>query len=111
MKVTKTYQKYCTLCWDVYIICICNVLILSDYCVTIKNELPVTFASLGSEVAECSIFSRIIDLVTVNSAEWHLVNESYKFRIGAYNNWPSACNNWLRACNNWPSTWNDWLSA
>jgi hypothetical protein len=51
MKVTKTYQKNCALCLDVYIICICNVLILSDYCVTIKNELLATFASLGSEVA------------------------------------------------------------
>jgi hypothetical protein len=30
----------------VYIICICNVLNLSDYCVTIKNELLATFASL-----------------------------------------------------------------
>jgi hypothetical protein len=33
--------------------------LLSGYCVTIKNELPVTFASLGSEVAEWSILSRI----------------------------------------------------
>jgi hypothetical protein len=32
MKVMKTYRKDCALCWDVYIICICNVLILSDYC-------------------------------------------------------------------------------
>jgi tRNA splicing ligase len=56
MKVAKTYRKDCTLCWDVYIICICNALILSDYCVTIKNELHVTFASLESEVAECYVF-------------------------------------------------------
>jgi hypothetical protein len=27
MKVVRIYQKDCTLCWDVYIICICNVLI------------------------------------------------------------------------------------
>jgi hypothetical protein len=60
MKVMKTYRKYCALCWDVYIICICSVLILSNYCVTIKNELLATFGSLGSEVAECSILSRII---------------------------------------------------
>jgi hypothetical protein len=26
--------------------------LLYDYCVTIKNELPTTFASLGSEVAK-----------------------------------------------------------
>jgi hypothetical protein len=38
----------------------CNILILSDYCVTIKNELPAIFASLGIEVAECSILSEII---------------------------------------------------
>jgi hypothetical protein len=55
MKVTKTYRKDCALYWGVYIIC--NVLILSDYCVTIKNELPATFVSLGSEVAECSVLS------------------------------------------------------
>jgi hypothetical protein len=60
MKIAKTYRKDCALCWDGYIICIYNVLILSDYCVTIKNELPVTFASLESEVAECSVLSRII---------------------------------------------------
>jgi hypothetical protein len=46
------YQKDCALCWDVYIICICNVVILSDYCVTIKNKLPTTFVSLGTEVVE-----------------------------------------------------------
>jgi hypothetical protein len=46
MKVGKTYRKDCALCWDVYIICICNVLIISDYCVTIKNKLLATFASL-----------------------------------------------------------------
>jgi hypothetical protein len=60
MKVTKIYRKDCTLCWNIYIIYICNVLILSDYCVNIKNELPATFASLGSEVVECSVLSRII---------------------------------------------------
>jgi hypothetical protein len=38
--------------------------------VTIK-ELPAPFASLGSEVAECSILSGIIGRVFVNSAEWH----------------------------------------
>jgi hypothetical protein len=71
MRVTKTYQKDCTLCLDVYIICIYNVLILSDYCVTIKNELFATFASLGGggEVVEYSIFSEIIGRVTSNSAE------------------------------------------
>jgi hypothetical protein len=69
MKVMKSYHKDCSLCWDVYIICICNVLILFDYCVTIKNELPVTFTSLGIEVAECSILSRIIVQVHVNLAE------------------------------------------
>jgi hypothetical protein len=60
MKVVKTYLKDNTLCWDVYIICICNVLILSDYCVIIKNELPMAFVSLGSEVAKCSVLSGII---------------------------------------------------
>jgi hypothetical protein len=71
MKVMKSYRKDCSLCWDVYIICICNVLILYDYCVTIKNELPVTFTSLGIEVVECSILSRIIVQVHVNLAELH----------------------------------------
>jgi hypothetical protein len=71
MKVAKTCQKNCALCWDVYIICICKVHILSDYCVTIKNKLLVTFASLGSEVAECFILSGIIGRMTVNSAELH----------------------------------------
>jgi hypothetical protein len=71
MKVAKTYRKDYALCWDVYIICICSVLILSDYCVTIKNELPTTFAPLGSEVAECSVLSGIIGRVPVNSAELH----------------------------------------
>jgi hypothetical protein len=71
MKVAKTYQKDYALCWDVYIICICNVLILSDYCVTIKNELPVTFASLGIEVAKCSVLFGIIGRVPVNLAELH----------------------------------------
>jgi hypothetical protein len=85
MKVMKTYRKDCALYCDIYIICICNVLIISDYCVTIKNELPTTFVSLGSEVVECSVFSRIIGRVPVNSVEWYLVNESFKFRIGAYN--------------------------
>jgi hypothetical protein len=70
MNVAKTYREDCALSWDVYIICICNVLILSNYCVTIK-ELPAPFASLGSEVAECSILSGIIGQVFVNSAEWH----------------------------------------
>jgi hypothetical protein len=56
----KTYQKDCALCSDVYIICIGNVLILSDYCATIKNELSATFVSQGSEVVECSILSGII---------------------------------------------------
>jgi hypothetical protein len=60
IKVAKTYQKDYTLCLDIYIICICNVLVLSDYCVTIKNELPATFTTLGSEVAECYILSGII---------------------------------------------------
>jgi hypothetical protein len=69
MKVVKTYRKDCTLCWDVYIICIYNILILSDYCVTIKNELPMTFGSLGSEVVECFILSGIIGRVPVNSVE------------------------------------------
>jgi hypothetical protein len=70
-KVMKTYRKDCALCWDAYIIFICNVLILSDYCVTIKNELLATFVSLGSEVAECSILSGIIGRVPVNPAELH----------------------------------------
>jgi hypothetical protein len=60
IKVTKTYQKDYTLCLDIYIICICNVLVLSDYCVTIKNELPVTFTTLGSEVAKCYVLFGII---------------------------------------------------
>jgi hypothetical protein len=61
MKIAKIYQKDYALYWDVYIIC--NVLILSNYCVTIKNELPMTFVSLGSEVAECSILSGRISRV------------------------------------------------
>jgi hypothetical protein len=89
MKLTKTYWKDWTLCWNVYIICIYNVLILPDYFVTIKNELPATFASLGSEVDKHSVFSGIIGQVSMNSVEWHLVNESCKFRIGACNHWPS----------------------
>jgi hypothetical protein len=68
MKVTKTYRKDCALYWDVYIIC--NVLILSDYCVTINNELPTTFVSLVSEVIECSILSGRIGRVLVNSVVW-----------------------------------------
>jgi hypothetical protein len=71
MKVTKIYQKDCALCWDVYIICICNVLILFDYCVTMKNDLPVTFALLRSEFAECFVLSVIIGLASMNSAELH----------------------------------------
>jgi hypothetical protein len=71
MKVAKTYRKDCALCWDVYIICICNVLILFDYCVTIKNELPMTFVSLGIEVDECSVLFGIIGRVSMNSAELH----------------------------------------
>jgi hypothetical protein len=101
----KTYRKDCVLCWDVCIIYICNVLILSDYCVTIKNEFTAIFASLESEVAEYFIFSRIIDRVHVNSSKCHLVNESCKFRIGACNHWPSACNNWSSVWKNWPSAW------
>jgi hypothetical protein len=60
MKVVKTYRNDCALCWDVYIIYICNVLILSDYCVSIKNELPATFGSLEIEVTECSVLPGII---------------------------------------------------
>jgi hypothetical protein len=71
MKVTKIYRKDCALCWDIYIIYICNVLILSDYCVTIKNELTATFASLGIEVPECSVLSEIIGRVIVSSIELH----------------------------------------
>jgi hypothetical protein len=59
MQVAQIYQKDCALCWDVYIIYVCNVLILSDYCVTMKNDLPVTFASLRSEFAECFVLSII----------------------------------------------------
>jgi hypothetical protein len=33
-------------------VCVAHAQLLSDYCVTIKNELLVTFASLGSEVVE-----------------------------------------------------------
>jgi hypothetical protein len=71
MKVVKTYRKDCALYWNVYITCICNILILSDYCVTIKNGLLMTFASLGSEVAECSVLFGIIGRVPVNSVELH----------------------------------------
>jgi hypothetical protein len=60
MKVTKIYRKDYALCWDIYIICVCNVLILYDYCVTMKNDLPMTFASLRSEFTECFILSVII---------------------------------------------------
>jgi hypothetical protein len=71
MKVAKIYRKDCALCWDVYIVCVCNVLILSDYCVTMKNDLPVTFASLRSEFAKCFVLSVIIGRVPMNSAELH----------------------------------------
>jgi hypothetical protein len=81
----------------------CNVLFLSNYCVTTTNELPATFASPRNEVVKCYVLFGIIDRVSVNSAELHKVNESYKFRIGASNHWPSACNNWPSACNNWLS--------
>jgi Ni/Fe-hydrogenase subunit HybB-like protein len=71
VKVVKTYQKDCALYWDLYIIYIYNVFILSDYCVIVKNELAATFTSLGIEVTECSVLSRIIDRVPVNSVELH----------------------------------------
>jgi hypothetical protein len=101
MKVVKTYQKDYALYWDVYIIC--NVLILYLInCVTTKNELIGMFVSLGSEVVEGSIFSGRIVRVPVNLVEWHQVNASCKFWIGAWNNCPSAWN-WLSDWNNWPS--------
>jgi hypothetical protein len=82
MKVVKTYQKDYALYWDVYIIC--NVLILYLInCVTTKNELIGMFVSLESEVVEGSILSGRIVRVTVNSVEWHQVNASCKFWIGA----------------------------
>jgi hypothetical protein len=56
MKVTKAYWKDCALCWDVYIICICNVLILSNYCVTIKNEVLATFASLEVKLSSALFY-------------------------------------------------------
>jgi hypothetical protein len=56
MKVTKTYRKDYTLCWNVYIICNVIILYLIN-CVTIKNELISMFVSLGSEVAEGSVLS------------------------------------------------------
>jgi hypothetical protein len=96
IKVVKTYQKDCALYWNVYIIC--NVIILFDYCVTIKNELIGMFVSLGSKVVECFVLSERIGRVPVNSAKWHQVNAPYKFGI-------SACNNCPSACNNWPSAW------
>jgi hypothetical protein len=37
----------------------------SDYCVTIKYELPTTFVSLGTDVVECSVLSGIIGRVLV----------------------------------------------
>jgi hypothetical protein len=37
----------------------------SDYCVTIKYELPTTFVSLRTDVAECSVLSGIIGRVHV----------------------------------------------
>jgi hypothetical protein len=53
MKVARIYQKDCTLCWDVYIICICNVLIsLSCH---YKESCLQHLRPWGSEVAECSI--------------------------------------------------------
>jgi hypothetical protein len=55
----------CAPYWDVYIICIYNVVILSDYYVTIKNELSATLASLGSEVVECSVLFGIIGRMPV----------------------------------------------
>jgi hypothetical protein len=60
------------------------------------------FVSLGSEVVEGSIFSGRIVRVPVNLVEWHQVNASCKFWIGAWNNCPSAWN-WLSDWNNWPS--------
>jgi hypothetical protein len=92
MKITKTYQKECTLYWDVYIIY--NVLILYLInCVTTKNELIGMFVSLGSDVAEGSILSGRIVRVPVNSVECHKVNASCKFRIHTYNKCSSAWNN------------------
>jgi hypothetical protein len=52
-------------------VCVAHAQLLSDYCVTIKNELPMAFASLGSEVAEGSVLSRIIGRVPENLAELH----------------------------------------
>jgi hypothetical protein len=71
MKVAKIYCKDCALCWDVYIICVYNVLILSDYCVTMKNDLHVTFVSLRSEFIECFVLSVIIGRASMNSGELH----------------------------------------
>jgi hypothetical protein len=82
MKVTKIYRKDYTLYWDVYIIC--NVLILYLInCVTTKNELTGIFVSLGSELGGGSILSGRTVQVPVNSVEWHQVNASCKFWIGA----------------------------
>jgi hypothetical protein len=69
-----TCRKDCTLCWDVYIICTCNVVILSDYCLTIRNKLLATFVSLGSEVDECSILFEIIGRVPVIQSSCNLMN-------------------------------------
>jgi hypothetical protein len=100
MKVAKPYQKDYTLYWDVYIICNVFILYLIN-CVTTKNELIGMCVSLGSEVADSSVLSRRIVQVLVNSVEWHQVNASCKFRIGTWNNCPSAWNNSLSAWNNW----------
>jgi hypothetical protein len=45
--------------------------LLYDYCVTIKNKLPMTFASLRSEDAEQFVLSVIICRVPVNSVKLH----------------------------------------
>jgi hypothetical protein len=55
----------------IYIICIYNVLILSDYCVTMKNDLPAAFASLRSKIPECFVLSLIIGRAPMNSVELH----------------------------------------
>jgi hypothetical protein len=91
-----TYWKDCTLSWDVYIICICNVVILSDYCVTIKNELPATFASLGSD-AKCSILSRIIGRVPVIQSSCKSMNPVNSGSVLATTNQVHATTSWVHA--------------
>jgi hypothetical protein len=58
--------------------------------VPLVTKLVSSLECLSSEVVKCSISSRRIGRVTMNSAEWHQDNASCKFKISAWNNWLSV---------------------